>query len=236
VLWDIESDPVLAGTKLIAEAWDAAGLYQVGSFIGDAWKEWNDRFRDDVRSFLRGEEGDNRAGCRSAARQPRGLRPQAARSRGLRQLRHLPRRLDAQRSRHVQREAQRGERLRNRPVKNFLTLTMMSLGMPMILMGDEVRRSQHGNNNAYCQDDETSGFDWTLLETHADVHRFARLLIARRVLRDASVEQERVSLTELLRRRRRPGTASSCGGRTGTLIRTVWRSAPTCAAPASSCT
>jgi len=57
VLWDIESDPVLAGTKLIAEAWDAAGLYQVGSFVGDSWKEWNGRFRDDVRSFFRGEEG-----------------------------------------------------------------------------------------------------------------------------------------------------------------------------------
>jgi glycogen operon protein len=57
VLWDIESDPVLAGTKLIAEAWDAAGLYQVGNFVGDSWKEWNGRFRDDVRSFFRGEEG-----------------------------------------------------------------------------------------------------------------------------------------------------------------------------------
>ena len=57
VLWDIESDPVLAGTKLIAEAWDAAGLYQVGTFIGDSWKEWNGRFRDDVRSFFRGEPG-----------------------------------------------------------------------------------------------------------------------------------------------------------------------------------
>ena len=57
VLWDIESDPALAGTKMIAEAWDAAGLYQVGSFIGDSWKEWNGRFRDDVRSFFRGEEG-----------------------------------------------------------------------------------------------------------------------------------------------------------------------------------
>src|SRR5262245_59140165 len=57
VLWDIESDPVLAGTKLIAEAWDAAGLYQVGSFIGDSWKEWNGRFRDDVRAFFRGEQG-----------------------------------------------------------------------------------------------------------------------------------------------------------------------------------
>ena len=53
--WDIESDPVLAGTKLIAEAWDAAGLYQVGSFIGDSWKEWNGRFRDDVRRFVKGD-------------------------------------------------------------------------------------------------------------------------------------------------------------------------------------
>src|SRR5439155_21796731 len=56
VLWDIESDPVLAGTKLIAEAWDAAGLYQVGSFVGDAWQEWNGRFRDDVRRFLKGAD------------------------------------------------------------------------------------------------------------------------------------------------------------------------------------
>src|SRR6185503_14738594 len=57
ILWDIESDPVLADVKLIAEAWDAGGLYQVGSFIGDSWKEWNGRFRDDVRSFFRSEEG-----------------------------------------------------------------------------------------------------------------------------------------------------------------------------------
>jgi isoamylase len=57
VLWDIEADPRLAGTKLIAEAWDAAGLYQVGSFIGDAWQEWNGRFRDDIRRFLRGDAG-----------------------------------------------------------------------------------------------------------------------------------------------------------------------------------
>ncbi len=60
VLWDIESDPALAGTKMIAEAWDAAGLYQVGSFVGDSWKEWNGRFRDDVRSFFR---GDRRLSC-----------------------------------------------------------------------------------------------------------------------------------------------------------------------------
>src|SRR5258705_10819310 len=91
------------------------------------------------------------------------------------------------------------ERLRNRQVKNFLTLTMLSLGIPMILMGDEVRRTQRGNNNAYCHDDETSWFDWTLLETHADVHRFVRLLGARRMLRDADVERRRLTLNELLR-------------------------------------
>ena len=57
VLWDIESDPVLANVKLIAEAWDAAGLYQVGSFVGDSWKDWNGRYRDDVRAFLKGDNG-----------------------------------------------------------------------------------------------------------------------------------------------------------------------------------
>src|SRR5208282_3176671 len=57
VLWDIESDPLLAGTKLIAEAWDAGGLYQVGSFVGDAWREWNGKFRDDIRRFVRGDDG-----------------------------------------------------------------------------------------------------------------------------------------------------------------------------------
>src|SRR5438094_3694156 len=56
ILWDIESDPILANVKLIAEVWDAAGLYQVGSFVGDSWKEWNGKFRDDVRSFFRGED------------------------------------------------------------------------------------------------------------------------------------------------------------------------------------
>ena len=91
------------------------------------------------------------------------------------------------------------EALRNRQVKNFLTLTMLSLGMPMLLMGDEVRRTQRGNNNAYCQDDETSWFDWSLLEKHADIQRFTQLLLSRRVHRSATIEQRRVTLTELLR-------------------------------------
>src|SRR4029077_2917357 len=76
VLWDIESDPLLAGTKLIAEAWDAAGLYQVGSFIGDRWQEWNGRFRDDVRRFLRGDNGSVSGGGTPVLRSPRSFQPE----------------------------------------------------------------------------------------------------------------------------------------------------------------
>jgi glycogen operon protein len=88
--------------------------------------------------------------------------------------------------------------LRNRQVKNLLAVTLLSLGTPMILMGDEVRRTQSGNNNAYCQDDETSWLDWTLLRRHADVHRFVSLLNARRVLRTVEHERRRVSLVEMI--------------------------------------
>ncbi len=91
------------------------------------------------------------------------------------------------------------ERLRNRQVKNYLTVTLLSLGMPMILMGDEVRRTQGGNNNAYCQDNEIGWFDWSLVEKHADVLRFVRLLADRRLLRHMEHERRRLSLTEMLR-------------------------------------
>jgi glycogen operon protein len=76
---------------------------------------------------------------------------------------------------------------------------MFSLGMPMLTMGDEVRRTQLGNNNAYCQDDEISWFDWTLISKHADVHRFVTILIKRRLLRDVKPEYQRESLNQLLR-------------------------------------
>ena len=102
--------PLLAGTKLIAEAWDAAGLYQVGSFVGDTWQEWNGRFRDDVRRFVRGDERSVLWHRGAAARQPRHLRPRGTGGRAEHQLRDLPRRLHAQRSRLVQPEAQRGQR------------------------------------------------------------------------------------------------------------------------------
>jgi glycogen operon protein len=85
-------------------------------------------------------------------------------------------------------------------VKNFLTATLLSLGVPMVLMGDEVRRTQGGNNNNYCHDDETNWFDWSLVERHADVYRFVKLLLARRLVRDVTHEQQRTSLAELIAR------------------------------------
>ena len=84
-------------------------------------------------------------------------------------------------------------------MKNFLSATLLSLGIPMILMGDEVRHTQRGNNNAYCQDNEISWLDWTLLAKHADVHRFVRLLTARRLMRNPDNERQRVSLDRLIR-------------------------------------
>jgi isoamylase len=91
------------------------------------------------------------------------------------------------------------EKLRNRQVKNLLSCTMLSLGMPMLCMGDEVRRTQLGNNNAYCQDNVTSWLDWTLQSKHPDVYRFLKLLIQRRLLRDVQSEYRRESLNQILK-------------------------------------
>jgi glycogen operon protein len=227
VLWDIESDPELAGTKLIAEAWDAAGLYQVGSFIGDSWKEWNGRFRDDVRSFFRGEDGSVAHIADRLVGSPEiyGHKQREAEQSVNFVTCHDGFTLNDLVSYHHKHNEDNGEdnrdgmndnrswncgvegptddpaveNLRNRQVKNFLTVTMLSLGVPMILMGDEVRHTQGGNNNAYCQDNETSWFDWTRVAKHADVHRFTTLLIARRLRRDVEHERRRLSLNELIR-------------------------------------
>ncbi len=219
VLWDIESDPLLAGTKMIAEAWDAAGLYQVGGFVGDSWKEWNGRFRDDARSFFRGEEGsvarfaDRLLGSPEIygheEREPEQsvnfvtchdgftLNDLVSYNQKHNEANGEDNRdgADDNRSWNCGVEGPTDdpevEKLRNRQVKNFLAVTMLSLGVPMILMGDEVRRTQSGNNNAYCQDNEISWFDWTLVTKHADVHRFVTLLSARRLLRDMEHERRR---------------------------------------------
>ncbi len=226
VLWDIESEPVLAGTKLIAEAWDAAGLYQVGGFIGDSWKEWNGHFRDDTRDFFRGAEGSLR---RFADRMIGSPEIYGHEEREPEQSVNFVTCHDGftlndlvsynEKHNEANGEDNRDgsndnrswncgfegptddpviEQLRSRQVKNYMAATLLSLGVPMILMGDEVRRTQGGSNNAYCQDNETSWFDWTLLKQNADVHRFVKLLAARRLLRATEHEYQRMSLNHLI--------------------------------------
>jgi glycogen operon protein len=226
VLWDIESDPALAGAKMIAEAWDAAGLYQVGNFVGDSWKEWNDRFRDDIRDFFRGV---NDSVGRAADRLLGSPSIYGWKERELEEsinfvachdgftlndvvsYDHKHNEENGEDNRDGSAENRSWncgfegptddsliEGLRNRQVKNFLTALMLSGGVPMFVMGDEVRRSQRGNNNPYCHDNETSWFDWNLLCKHADVLRFVRLLIGRRLLRDVEHEQRRASLRQVL--------------------------------------
>jgi len=230
VLWDLESDPLLAGTKMIAEAWDAAGLYQVGSFVGDSWKEWNGRFRDDVRDFVRGAEHSVMRVADRLIGSPEiyGHKEREAEQSVNFVTCHDGFTLNDLVSYNAKHNEENGEgnrdgsddnrswncglegptddqaieNLRNRQIKNFLALTLLSLGVPMIVMGDEVRRTQRGNNNAYCQDNETSWFDWTLLPEHADVFRFVKLLIARRLMRDVAPERRRVSLNQMLRESR----------------------------------
>jgi isoamylase len=225
ILWDIESDPALAGIKLIAEAWDAGGLYQVGSFIGDSWKEWNGEFRDDVRSFLKGDDGAiNSFVARMLAspdiyghqeREPEQSINFIACHDGftlndLVSYDHKHNEANGELNRdgadndvswnsgvEGPTDDPAVEALRNRQVKNFLAVTLLALGTPMLLMGDEARRTQRGNNNAYCQDNEMGWFDWDLLARHADIHRFTKMLIAARLMHGASTVEE-LTLNQLL--------------------------------------
>lgn len=204
LLWSIDSDPILCGTKIIAEAWDAAGLYQVGSFIGDRWNEWNGKFRDDVRAFWR---GDNGYVSRFASRVLGSPDIYCGRQ-------HSPHRsvnficahdgftlndLVSYSEKHNWANGENNqdgdnhnlssnygvegptelpevEAMRHRQCKNMLATLYLSLGMPMLNMGDEVRRTQQGNNNAYCQDNEISWFDWGLVDKNQDLLRFVTLL------------------------------------------------------------
>jgi glycogen operon protein len=228
IVWEIESDPLLAGTKLIAEAWDAAGLYQVGAWVGDAWKEWNGRFRDDVRSFLKGdpgmvgrfasrlfgspdiygaeerepEQGVNFVTCHDGFTLQDLVSYQGkhnqANGEGNRDG------SDDNRSWNCGAEGPSDdpavEALRARQVRNFITVTLLSAGVPMLSMGDEVRRTQGGNNNAFCQDNETSWLDWSLALRSADLLRFTRAAVALRHAFDPSEPPGGLSLSEFLER------------------------------------
>ena len=202
----IAEDPMLADTKIIAEAWDAAGAYQVGSFANLRWAEWNGRYRDDVRRFWRSD--------------PEMLGHLATRLAGSSDLYESGGRcpyhsinfvtshdgfplndLVSYHDKHneANREGNRdGENnnysanygvegpsrrqsvnpIRLRQIKNMLATLLLSQGVPMLLSGDECRRTQRGNNNAYCQDNDISWFNWKLVESNAALVRFCQTLIA----------------------------------------------------------
>lgn len=228
ILWEIESDPVLANTKLIAEAWDVAGLYQLGTFVGDRWREWNGKFRDDIRRFVRGD-------CDTVARLPNRLlaspdlfgdRPAEVEHsinfvachdgftlNDLVSYSHkhndanLEDNKDGADDNHSTNCGVEGptddpvvEHIRTRLVKNLLGITLIAMGVPMIVMGDEVRRTQRGNNNAYCQDNEISWFDWSLTEKYRDIHCFVRGLINVRLELDMTQVMHGLPLREFLAR------------------------------------
>jgi glycogen operon protein len=226
VLWDIESDPVLAGTKLIAEAWDAAGLYQVGSFVGDTWQEWNGRFRDDVRRFWQGDDGTVSAFATRLLGSPdlyqhKEREPEQSVNFITCHDGFTLSDLVSYNQKHNDANGEDNrdgsddnfswncgvegptddpqvEALRCRQVKNFLTVLMMAAGTPMLLMGDEVRRSQGGNNNAYSLDNETNWFDWRLVDRHRGLQRFVQRLVSFRLRGDLVDERTPLTLHQVL--------------------------------------
>jgi glycogen operon protein len=205
LVWQIELDEDLADTKLIAEAWDAAGLYQIGHFPGDRWAEWNGRYRDDVRRFVRGDPGlvgaiASRLGGSADIYQERGGSPlngvnfvtchdgftlndlvsfnqKCNEANGENNRDGIDDNLSWNCGAEGESNDPAIESLRYRQVRNFFAILLLSRGVPMFVAGDEVRRSQRGNNNPYCQDNEISWFDWTLTEKHSDLLRFCRNMI-----------------------------------------------------------
>lgn len=198
----IAEDPILRHTKIIAEAWDAGGAYQVGWFPGGRWAEWNDRYRDDVRMFWRGDNSQaQHFATRMTGSSDLYLRDGRKPFHSINFLTsHDGFTLNDLVSYNGKHNDENGEsnrdgsdhnisfnygfegptinpsieNVRNRQIKNMLLSLLVSLGTPMLLMGDEIRRSQGGNNNAYCQDNEISWMNWEYINDHADVFRFVR--------------------------------------------------------------
>jgi glycogen operon protein len=206
VLWGIELSDVLARTRIIAEAWDAAGLYHLGSFPGYRWAEWNGRYRDTIRRFVRGDRGlissvaTNICGS-SDLYQKSGRLPinsinfvTCHDGFTLWDLVSYGRKhndgngeengdgLDENYSENCGREGETDDpkilARRRGQAKNFTAILLLSIGVPMLLSGDEVLRTQEGNNNCYCQDNGTSWFDWGLVEKNREMFRFVRQMIA----------------------------------------------------------
>jgi len=202
----IAEDPLLRDVKIIAEAWDAAGAYEVGSFSERRWAEWNGRFRDDVRQFWRGDDGMLGAFtsriCGSAdiyAKSGKG--PESSINFITCHDGFTLNDLVSYRNKHNEANGENNhdgsdvnysenygtegattdphiEALRIRQIKNFLLTLMIARGVPMLLGGDEFRRTQCGNNNAYCQDNSISWYNWRFFEQHQEIYRFTCGMIA----------------------------------------------------------
>jgi len=202
----IAADPVLANTKVIAEAWDAGGLYQVGTFPAwGRWAEWNGKFRDDIRSFVKSDAGAvaslaTRLSGSSDLYQGSGRAPYHSINFVTSHDGFTMSDLVSYNMKHNESNGERGadgdndnhswncgeegptkstkiNKLRRQQVKNMATLLMLSHGVPMLLAGDEFGRTQNGNNNAYCQDNSTSWVDWSLANKNKELLGFFKRLI-----------------------------------------------------------
>lgn len=221
LLRHIAEHPQLAGTKLIAEAWDAAGLSQVGQFPAwGRWAEFNDHYRDDVRRFLRSEPGLTSALARricgspdiygAALNQPNhsinfvtchdgftlhdlvSYNHKHNWANGEHNKDGGPDNLSYNCGHEGPTDDPYINAIRQRQMRNYLTLLLLSQGVPFLLQGDEFGRTQQGNNNAYCQDSEISWVNWKLAESNAGLLRFTRMVIALRK-RYFGGDRERIS-------------------------------------------
>ncbi len=201
----IAEDPMLADTKIIAEAWDAAGAYQVGSFADRRWAEWNGHYRDDIRRYWRGDMGlsgpmATRLAGSADLYQSSGRKPYHSINFITSHDGYPLNDLVSYEQKHNQANGEDNRdgdnnnysanygvegptrrrpifELRRRQAKNMMASLLLSNGTPMLVSGDEVLRTQRGNNNAYCQDNATSWFDWKLVERNAEMLRFCKELI-----------------------------------------------------------
>ncbi len=218
VIWNIELEDIFADSKLIAEAWDAAGLYQIGGFPGFRWAEWNGKYRDTIRRFVKGDPGI----VGDVATRISGSADiyQHSRHRPINSINFVAchdgftlNDLVSYNEKHNEANGE-GSRdgiddnlswncgvegrtddaeimfFRKKQIKNFASILFLSQGVPMLLMGDEVGRTQNGNNNAYCQDNDISWFDWTLVNKNKDIFNYFKQMIALRkrcsfLMRDA---------------------------------------------------
>lgn len=215
ILWSIDSDPILSQTKIIAEPWDAAGLHQVSDFTGDRWVVWNDMFRDDFRKFVKGDSGMVTHIASRIMGSPDDIRARNNIFSPEQSLNFITchdgftlKDLVSYNDKHNFSNGEKNRdgsnqnnswncgvegatksvdinQFRKKQIKNLVSLLLLSQGTPMLSMGDEIERSQMGNNNAYCQDNELAWMDWDLLDKNQDTYRFIRNLI--RVLKQFKI-------------------------------------------------